>query len=60
MAFSPMLELATAMNAYTATPTALPHTSGTLSRLFRKFCTELRRAIELAGEPYQNGMMPPV
>lgn len=48
------------MNAYTATPTALPHTSGTLSRLFRKFCTELRRAIELAGEPYQNGMMPPV
>jgi hypothetical protein len=49
----------TAMNAYTAAPTALPQT-GTLRRLCRTFCTELRRAIELAGEPYQNGMMPPV
>lgn len=49
------------MNAYTTTPNARPTAANnTLGRLFQTFVTELRRAIELAGEPYQHGALPPL
>jgi hypothetical protein len=51
-----------AMNASTATSTtsARPTADSSLRRMFRTFCRELRRAIELAGEPYKNGVYPPL
>jgi hypothetical protein len=51
------------MNAYTTTtsPTSTRSaTEGTLARLFRTFCAEARRAIEIVGVAYQNGLQPPL
>jgi hypothetical protein len=31
-----------------------------LRRLFRAFCAELRRGVELTCEKYQHGMLPPL
>lgn len=50
------------MNA--ATTTAAGSTRNTkqsgLSRLLQSFRTELRRALELAGAPYKDGILPPL
>jgi len=50
------------MNAYTntAADSRNVETQGVFSRWFRTFRAELRRAIELAGEPYTHGIMPPL
>jgi hypothetical protein len=50
------------MNAATATTTtaaAAIRPTG-LRRLLQTFRTELRRAFELAGEPYKDGFLPPL
>lgn len=47
------------MNAYTTTPSAVhPHADSTLARLFRAFCVELRRALEVVGEAHNSGLRP--
>ncbi|WP_273029390.1 hypothetical protein [Massilia timonae] len=33
---------------------------GKLRRVFRAACASLRRGIELSGEKYMNGMIPPL
>lgn len=48
------------MNAYTTTTSLQPQATGKIARMFRTFCVELRRAIELAGAPYKNGVLPPL
>jgi hypothetical protein len=47
------------MNAYTATSPRI-ETRGTFARLLRTLRIELRRAIELAGAPYRDGVLPPL
>jgi hypothetical protein len=47
------------MNAYTATSPRI-ETRGTFARLLRTLRVELRRAIELAGAPYKDGVLPPL
>jgi hypothetical protein len=47
------------MNAYTATSPRI-ETRGTFARLLRTLRIELRRAIELAGAPYKDGVLPPL
>lgn len=47
------------MNAYTTTPSAVqPQAESTIGRLFRAFCVELRRAIEIVGEAHNSGLRP--
>jgi hypothetical protein len=47
------------MNAYTSISTR--HTAESkLGRLFRAFCKEARRAIELVGASYRNGPLSPL
>ena len=49
------------MNAYTtSTTTSRIATESTIARLFRAFCVEARRAIEIVGAAYQNGLQPPL
>lgn len=49
------------MNAYTTTSTRnTAHSDGKLSRMFRAFCIEVRRAIETVGAAYRNGPLPPL
>jgi hypothetical protein len=48
-----------AMNAYT-TISSRKTTDGTLGRLFRAFCREAFRAIELVGASYRNGPLTPL
>jgi hypothetical protein len=48
-----------AMNAYTTTTTRIA-TESKLARMFRAFCVEARRAIEIVGAAYQNGLQPPM
>jgi hypothetical protein len=48
-----------AMNATTTTTTRIA-TESTLARLYRVFCVEARRAIEIVGSAYQNGLQPPL
>jgi hypothetical protein len=49
------------MNAYTTTSTSTRiATESKLARLYRAFCVEARRAIEIVGAAYQNGMQPPL
>jgi hypothetical protein len=49
------------MNAATTTAASTPATQKTgLSRLLQTFRTELRRAFELAGAPYKDGILPPL
>jgi hypothetical protein len=47
------------MNAYTTTTTRIA-TESKLARMFRAFCVEARRAIEIVGAAYQNGLQPPL
>jgi hypothetical protein len=47
------------MNAYTTTPTRIA-TESKIARMFRAFCVEARRAIEIVGAAYQNGLQPPM
>lgn len=47
------------MNAYTTT-SSLKTADGTLGRLFRAFCREARRAIEIVGASYRNGPLAPL
>jgi hypothetical protein len=47
------------MNAYTTTSTRIA-TESKLARMFRTFCVEARRAIEIVGAAYQNGLQPPM
>lgn len=49
------------MNAATTTAgsTRTTNQSG-LTRLLQTFRTELRRAFELAGAPYKDGILPPL
>jgi hypothetical protein len=47
------------MNTITAN-NASTESRGTFARFLRTLRTELRRALELVGEPYKNGMMPPL
>lgn len=49
------------MNAATTTAAAEGSTrQNGLRSLLQRFRTELRRAFELAGEPYKDGIMPPL
>lgn len=49
------------MNAATTTAAANGTTRRNgLRRLLQRFRTELRRAFELAGEPYKDGILPPL
>ena len=49
------------MNAATTTAGSTPGTNKSgLSRLLQSFRTELRRAFELAGAPYKDGILPPL
>jgi hypothetical protein len=47
------------MNAITTTSTRIA-TESKLARMFRVFCVETRRAIEIVGAAYQNGLQPPM
>jgi len=47
------------MNA-TTTISTRNSTDSKLARLFHTFRVELRRAIELMGASYRNGMLPPL
>jgi hypothetical protein len=42
------------------TAPALSNLESGFRRMFRTVCAELRRGIELAGEKYMNGMVPPL
>ncbi|MFS2027942.1 hypothetical protein ACL58G_21220 [Massilia sp. GER05] len=49
------------MNAYTTISTRNTAAGDSkLSRMFRTFCMEMRRAIETVGAAYQNGLQPPM
>jgi hypothetical protein len=49
------------MNAYTTTTSALrPESTNTLARLLQAIRSTLRRAFELAGEPYKSGQIAPM
>jgi hypothetical protein len=50
------------MNAYTTTSTRIATESkiARMFRMFRAFCVEARRAIEIVGAAYQNGLQPPL
>jgi hypothetical protein len=48
------------MNATTTTISTRDTTDSKLARLFRAFCMELSRAIELTGASYRNGSLPPL
>lgn len=49
------------MNAATTTAGSTRDTNQSrLSRLLQSFRTELRRALELAGAPYKDGILPPL
>lgn len=47
------------MNATTTTASTRTASTG-LSRLLQSFRSELRRAFELAGAPYRDGVLPPL
>ncbi|MCS0591835.1 hypothetical protein ACFQ09_12675 [Massilia norwichensis] len=44
----------------TATTSARASSESAIRRVFRAFCAELRRGIELTGQKYLNGMVPPL
>jgi hypothetical protein len=46
------------MNAYTTTPTATQQAESIIARLYRAFCVELSRAIEVIGEAHNSGLRP--
>lgn len=49
------------MNATTTTTISTRKTTESkLGRLFRAFCQEARRAIELVGASYRHGTLPPL
>jgi hypothetical protein len=47
------------MNTITANDAA-NESRGTFARFLRTLRTELRRALELVGKPYEDGIMPPL
>jgi hypothetical protein len=51
------------MNAATTATNTTPsrlNSESAFRRLFRTVSTQLLRAIDLAGEPYKHGMLPPL
>lgn len=48
------------MNAATTVASNRTNSKSGLSRLLQTLRTELRRAFELAGAPYKDGILPPL